>query len=59
MYILVRVTDNVIVGCANNPVNVQEASKQGRRVYEIDDAGTTNVRASGTVDLTARIGEET
>ncbi len=38
MYILVRVTDNVIVGCANNPVNVQEASKQGRRVYEIDDA---------------------
>lgn len=37
MYILVRVSDNVIVGSANNPVNVQEASKQGRRVYEIDE----------------------
>ena len=38
MFILVRVKDNVIVGCANNKVNVQEASKNGRRVYEIDDA---------------------
>lgn len=37
MYILVRISDNVIVGCANNPVNVQEASRQGRRVYQIDD----------------------
>ncbi len=37
MYILVRVKDNVIVGCANNRVNVQEASRQGRKVYEIDD----------------------
>ena len=37
MYILVRVSDNVIVGCAHNPVNQKEASKQGRRVYEIDD----------------------
>lgn len=38
MFILVRVKDNVIVGCANNPVNIKEASKQGRRVYEIDDS---------------------
>ena len=37
MYILVRISDNVIVSCANNPINVKEASKQGRRVYEIDD----------------------
>lgn len=37
MYILVRVSDNVIVGSAHNPINVREASKQGRRVYEIDD----------------------
>lgn len=37
MFILVRVSDNTIVGCANNPVNVHEASKQGRKVYEIDD----------------------
>lgn len=37
MYILVRIEDNVIVGSANNPINVREASRQGRRVYEIDD----------------------
>ena len=37
MYIIVRVSDNVIVGCANNPIDNKEASKQGRRVYEIDD----------------------
>lgn len=37
MYILVRVEDNVIVGCANNPLSTDEASKNGRRVYEIDD----------------------
>lgn len=38
MYIIVRVRDNVIVGCAHNPINAQEASKQGRRIFEIDDA---------------------
>lgn len=38
MYIIVRVHDNVIVGCASNPININEASKNGRRVYEIDDA---------------------
>jgi hypothetical protein len=37
MFIIVRAIDNVIVGSANNPVNVMELSKQGRRVYEIDD----------------------
>jgi len=37
MFLLVRIVDNVIVGSANNPINVDEASKQGRRVYEIDD----------------------
>lgn len=37
MFILVRVSDNTIVGNANNPVNVHEASRQGRKVYEIDD----------------------
>ena len=37
MYILVRVSDNVIVGCANNPLSTTEASKNGRRIYEIDD----------------------
>lgn len=38
MYIIVRVKDNVIVGSANNPVDNKEASKQGRRIYEIDNA---------------------
>jgi len=38
MYILVRVSDNVIVGCANNAISAPEASRQGRRIYEIDDA---------------------
>lgn len=37
MYIIVRATDNVIVGSANNPINVKDASASGRRVYEIDD----------------------
>ena len=41
MFILVRVSDNVIVGSAANPVDVKEASKQGRRVYEIDDSDFT------------------
>lgn len=38
MYILVIAKTNVIVGAANNPVDIHEASKQGRRVYEIDDS---------------------
>lgn len=38
MFIIVRVSDNVIVGTANSAVNIQELSKQGRRVYEIDDS---------------------
>jgi hypothetical protein len=38
MYILVRVSDNVIVGSGHNAMNAIEASKQGRRIYEIDDA---------------------
>lgn len=38
MFIIVRVIDNVIVGSANSPLNIQELSKQGRRVYEIDDS---------------------
>ena len=41
MFIFVRVKDNVIVGCANNKVNVKEASRNGRRIYEIDDEDFT------------------
>lgn len=37
MYIIVRASDNVIVGSAHNPINVKDASVSGRRVYEIDD----------------------
>jgi len=37
MYIIVRAADNVIVGSAINPININEASKNNRLVYEIDD----------------------
>ncbi len=37
MYIIVRATDNMIVGSAINPINTNEASKNNRIVYEIDD----------------------
>ena len=37
MYIIVRANDNVIVGSAVNPINVDEASKNNRIVYKIDD----------------------
>lgn len=38
MYIIVRVTDNVIVGSAANRVDEEHASKSGYRVYEIDSS---------------------
>lgn len=38
MYILVRQTDNVIVGTAVRPVDEVSASKNGCRVYEIEDS---------------------
>lgn len=37
MYLIVRSDDNVIVGSAINPINVDEASKNNRIVYEIED----------------------
>lgn len=38
MYILVRQTDNVIVGTAFRPIDEASASKSGCRVYDIPDA---------------------
>ena len=37
MYILVRSSDNVIVGCAINSVDERAASQNGHIVYEIPD----------------------
>lgn len=37
MFIIVREHDGIIVGSAINPINIDEASKNGRIVYEIDD----------------------
>lgn len=38
MYILVRATDNIIIGTATRPVDEESVSKNGCRVYEIDDS---------------------
>lgn len=38
MFILVRHSDNVIIGCATRPVDEAEASRNGNKVFEIDDA---------------------
>lgn len=37
MFIFVRATDNVIVGCSVKPVNKEDMSRQGNKVYEVDD----------------------
>jgi N-dimethylarginine dimethylaminohydrolase len=36
MYILVRKSDNIIIGSAMNPINKENAEKNGYDVYEID-----------------------
>lgn len=38
MYILVRAKDNVIVGTAIKKIDENSASKNGCKVYEIDDS---------------------
>lgn len=38
MFIFVRATDNVIVGCSVKPVNKEDMSRQGNKVYEVDDS---------------------
>lgn len=37
MYIIVRHSDNLIVGSATRRVDEKEASKNGYKVFEIDD----------------------
>lgn len=37
MFIFVRASDNVIVGCSVKPVNTDDMSRQGNKVYEVDD----------------------
>lgn len=38
MFIFVRASDNVIVGCSVKPVNKEDMSRQGNKVYEVDDS---------------------
>lgn len=37
MYIIVRHKDNIIVGSATRPVDEKEASRNGYKIFEIDD----------------------
>ena len=38
MFIIVRKSDNIIVGCANSPINLQQAEQNGNVIFEIDDS---------------------
>ena len=38
MFIFVRATDNVIVGCSVKPVHIEDMSKQGNKVFEVADS---------------------
>ena len=38
MFIFVRAADNVIVGCSVKAVNTDDMSRQGNKVYEVDDS---------------------
>lgn len=38
MYILVRESDNIIIGTATRPVNEDAAADKGYKVYEIDES---------------------
>jgi hypothetical protein len=37
MFILVRKSDNIIVGCAVNKINTKDSENNGYHVYEIDN----------------------
>ena len=38
MFIFVRESDKVIVGCSVKPVNEQDMKRQGNIVYEVDNS---------------------
>lgn len=38
MYIFVRDSDKVIIGCSVRPVNEEDMKRQGNIVYEVSDA---------------------
>lgn len=38
MYIFVRASDQVIVGCSVKPVSSEDMSKQGNTVYDVADS---------------------
>lgn len=50
MYIMVRQIDNVVVGSAINPININDASANGCVIYEIDDSEFTPELLGSTLD---------
>lgn len=38
MFIFVRKSDSVIIGCSVKPVNEEDMSRQGNVVFEVDDS---------------------
>lgn len=50
MYIIVRQIDNVVIGSAINAMNIDDASKQGYVIYEIDDSEFTPELLGSTLD---------
>lgn len=38
MYIIVRHSDNIIIGSATRPVDQRDASKNGYKVFEIENS---------------------
>lgn len=38
MFILVRIEDNIIIGCANSVINEEQGLKDGYKVFELDES---------------------
>ena len=38
MYIIVRHSDNIIIGSATRPVDESEASRNGYKIFQIEDS---------------------
>ena len=50
MYLIVDAKTNRIVGSAAKPVDEQECSKNGQKVYEIDDAEYKHSMLGSTIE---------
>lgn len=50
MFLIVRKTDNVIIGSAIKSINLNDASAKGYEIYEIDDAEFNPEMLGSTLD---------